>query len=34
MSNKENSTKVAYIAMIVFAVIFGLLFYLAKYVFM
>jgi len=34
MSNEEDSTKVAYIAMIAFAVIFGLLFYFAKYVFM
>lgn len=34
MSDGDDSTKVAYIAMIGFAVVFGLLFYLAKYVFM
>jgi len=34
MSDEENSIKVAYVAMIAFAVVFALLFYLAKYVFM
>jgi len=34
MSNEDVSTKVAYIGMIAFAVIFALLFYLAEYVFM
>jgi hypothetical protein len=34
MSNEDDSTKVAYIGMIAFAVIFTLLFSLAKYVFM
>jgi len=34
MNSEEDSVKVAYIAMVVFPVVFGLLFYLAKHVFM
>jgi len=34
MSSEEDSVKVAYIGIIAFPVVFGLLFYLAKYVFM
>jgi len=34
MNGEEDSVKVAYIGMIAFPVVFGLLFYLAKYVFM
>jgi len=34
MDNEDESVKVAYIGMVVFPLVFGLLFYLTKYVFM
>ena len=34
MNDEDDSTKIAYIIIIAFPVIFALLFYLAKYVFM